>query len=180
MGLFFMEKIKGAIYMEKMTDKMTFYKISETDKIWWVGDLCHDVILYGKDWITFDRKKIYNLWTDYPHNMTPDEVELFNREHPQRAEFFAWRKDCPEEEKYIMTQEEIDNFLYKDNEVFDETQSFEDYKKAIVKYLVLCPWHYRKDQAEKLVERETAYIKKEFDARAPMINTALDIGYMCG
>ena len=64
-----------------------FYKNNDTDKVWWVD---HDSI--GEFLFSFDKKKIYNLYRDYPHNMTKEEVALFDKENPHWADFFADRK----------------------------------------------------------------------------------------
>lgn len=37
---------------------------------------------------TFDRKKIFNLFKDYPHNLTKEQKQLFDKENPYWAEFF--------------------------------------------------------------------------------------------
>lgn len=65
-----------------------FYKKNPTDKIWWYKD--PDV--KGPLQISFDKKKLYNLWTDYPYNMTDEEVELFDKENPYWKDFFKDRK----------------------------------------------------------------------------------------
>ena len=39
----------------------------------------------------FYKKNIYNLWTDYPHNFTKEEKELFDKENPYWKEFFSGR-----------------------------------------------------------------------------------------
>ena len=65
-----------------------FYKETEESKIWWIDIL--DVI--GEHLFSFDEKKIYNLFADYPHNMTEEEVEIFNQENPFWRDFFSDRK----------------------------------------------------------------------------------------
>lgn len=65
-----------------------FYKENPQDKIWWVdtGDV------KGVFEFSFDKKKTYNLFADYPHNMDPEEIRIFDNEQPYWAEFFADRK----------------------------------------------------------------------------------------
>lgn len=67
-----------------------FYKDKENkdNKIWWTRKI--DTI--GQLNISFDRKKIYNLFEDYPYNMSEEEIEIFEKEEPYWANFFAWRK----------------------------------------------------------------------------------------
>lgn len=65
-----------------------FYKNEDTDLIWWVDN--PEVV--GEFLFSFDKKKIYNLFADYPHNLTAEELELFDRENPYWAEFFRDRR----------------------------------------------------------------------------------------
>ena len=62
---------------------------SEYDKIWWVDTswFARGLMLF-----TFDKEKFYNLFEDYPQNMTSEEVEIFDKENPFWAEFFSDRK----------------------------------------------------------------------------------------
>jgi hypothetical protein len=71
-----------------------FFKNNPSDKIWWVDNLGKTV---GEFLFTFDKKKIYNMFQDYPQAMTPEEVEIFDKENPFWAEFFAERKEKPDE-----------------------------------------------------------------------------------
>nr|WP_172953712.1 hypothetical protein [Streptococcus gallolyticus] len=50
-----------------------FYKKNPDDKIWWV----EDDEQVGRHPFSFDKKKIYHLFTDYPHNMTAHSVCQF-------------------------------------------------------------------------------------------------------
>lgn len=65
-----------------------WYKNNDTDHIWWLDD--NDVI--GEFVFSFDKKKRYNLFADYPHNMSEKEVAIFNAENPFWADFFADRR----------------------------------------------------------------------------------------
>lgn len=69
--------------------KNNFYKNNEEDLIYWVDD--PDEV--GAWEFTFDKKKIYNMFRDYPHELTKEEVEIFDRENPYWAEFFKDRKE---------------------------------------------------------------------------------------
>lgn len=70
-------------------EESRWYKEEETDKIWWLdnSDETRGVFIFS-----FDKKKQYNLFQDYPHNMNPEEVKLFDKENPFWAEFFQDRK----------------------------------------------------------------------------------------
>lgn len=65
--------------------KSDFYKENENDIIWWVNDLDTK----GEFLFRFDKRKIYNLFADYPHNLTKEEKEIFDKENPYWAEFFS-------------------------------------------------------------------------------------------
>lgn len=69
--------------------KSDFYKENENDIIWWVNDLDTK----GEFLFSFDKKKIYNLFADYSHNLTKEEKEIFDRENPYWAEFFRDRNE---------------------------------------------------------------------------------------
>lgn len=64
-----------------------FYKNNPTDKIWWIDNLDY----VGEYLFSFDKVKIYNLFYDYPHNLTLEEKELFDKENPEWKEFFKDR-----------------------------------------------------------------------------------------
>ena len=66
-----------------------FYKNNKTDRIWWVDTTDQKGVFE----FSFDREKIYNLFEDYPDAMTPEEVEIFDKENPFWAEFFADRRN---------------------------------------------------------------------------------------
>jgi hypothetical protein len=65
-----------------------FYKNDPDDTIFWVD--APQVI--GEFRFSFDKKKIYNLFADYPHNLTKDEKVIFDRENPYWVEFFKDRR----------------------------------------------------------------------------------------
>ena len=66
------DSVTAASFLEGYSD---FYKETEESKIWWIDKM--DSI--GEHLLSFDRKKIYNLFEDYPYNMTEEEVEIFDR-----------------------------------------------------------------------------------------------------
>lgn len=61
-----------------------FYKENDTDRIWWV-DTVDRIGLYL---FSFDRKKIYNLFSDYPHKLSAEEKRIFYEENPYWKAFF--------------------------------------------------------------------------------------------
>ena len=64
-----------------------FYKDSEDSKVWWIDKIG----VIGEFLFSFDKKKIYNLFRDYPHNMSSEEVEIFDEENPFWRDFFSDR-----------------------------------------------------------------------------------------
>lgn len=70
--------------MERLSD---FYKNNESDSIWWVDDMDH----VGSFLFSFDQKKIFNLFADYPHALTKEQKRIFDEENPDWKEFFQDR-----------------------------------------------------------------------------------------
>ncbi len=66
---------------------LILYKENETDIIAWVDNT--EVI--GERLFTFDGIKIYNLFTDYPHNLSKEEKAIFDKENPYWCDFFKDR-----------------------------------------------------------------------------------------
>lgn len=85
------------------SDVYEFYKEEDNDKVWKVDhyvlkDNYEDEedkyeLVIGELLFSFDKKKILNLWKDYPHNFSKEELELFNKEFPYWAEFFKERTE---------------------------------------------------------------------------------------
>lgn len=71
-----------------MSDKTIFYKKKPTDVIFWVDNRP----TRGEFLFSFDGKNVYNLFKDYPRNMTSKEVRIFDKENPQWAAYFSDRK----------------------------------------------------------------------------------------
>lgn len=65
-----------------------FYKNEETDRIWWIDNSEEEV---GVFLFSFDKKKIFNLFADYPHNLTEEQKEIFDKENPYWKDFFKDR-----------------------------------------------------------------------------------------
>lgn len=65
-----------------------FYKMNKRDKIYWVENL----EVKGEHLFTFDKVKIYNLFADYPHNLTKEEKVIFDNENEYWRDFFADRQ----------------------------------------------------------------------------------------
>ena len=70
--------------------KYLFYKRNKDDVIFWVDD----VETIGEMLFTFDRKKVFNLFADYPHRLTEEERRIFDQENPYWCDFFKDRNIC--------------------------------------------------------------------------------------
>ena len=70
-----------------MSDEIYFYKENDANQIWWVDNMDR----VGLHLFSFDKKKIYNLFNDYPYAMPEEEIAVFNRENPFWSEFFQNR-----------------------------------------------------------------------------------------
>ena len=63
-------------------------KNEQTDKVWW-----KDMPDRVGEWVfSFDKVKEYNLFKDYPHNLTHEQTKIFDEENPEWVEFFKDRK----------------------------------------------------------------------------------------
>lgn len=69
----------------EMKKKYIFRKDNPSNKVYWVED-SHYI---GEMKISFDKKRIYNLFTDYPNELTRDEKVIFDKEYPYWANFFS-------------------------------------------------------------------------------------------
>ena len=65
-----------------------FYKNNPNDKIWWVDNPEQ----IGVWLFSFDKKKIYNMFADYPQKLSKEEKAIFDKENPYWADFFKDRK----------------------------------------------------------------------------------------
>lgn len=64
-----------------------FYKNKPTDTIWWV-----ESEHVGEHLFTFDKKRIFNLFADYPWKLSIKEKAIFDKENTEWAEYFKDRK----------------------------------------------------------------------------------------
>ena len=66
-----------------------FYKENPTDRVWWISN----IDTFGEHLFSFDKKVIFNLFRDYPRNLTKEQKEIFDNENPYWANFFKWRTE---------------------------------------------------------------------------------------
>ena len=70
-----------------MAQPSKFVKNNPDDKIWWVDD--HEKV--GEWLFSFDKKHIFNMFRDYPHELTDEQKKIFDEENPYWADFFKDR-----------------------------------------------------------------------------------------
>lgn len=65
-----------------------FYKNSKTDKIFWIDTPDRE----GEWLFSFDKKKVYNMFRDYPDKLSAEEKQIFDEENPYWRDFFSDRQ----------------------------------------------------------------------------------------
>ena len=65
-----------------------WYKRKKTDKVWWK----HTPGVRGIWIFSFDKKKEYYFYRDYPHALTDEEFEIFIKENPILGRNFGGKK----------------------------------------------------------------------------------------
>lgn len=63
-------------------------KHNEYDIIWWLVDLTKT----GEWNFSFDKKQVFNMFSDYPDKLTTEQKKIFDEENPFWADFFRDRK----------------------------------------------------------------------------------------
>lgn len=71
-----------------MAQSNKLFKNAPSDVIWW-GDNGEES--KGEFVFTFDKKTFFNMFEDYPHKLTPEQKEIFDKENPFWADFFSDR-----------------------------------------------------------------------------------------
>jgi len=71
-----------------MAQSSDFYKNNPGDKIWWVNN----PETVGEWLFSFDKKKVFNMFADYPHNLTAEQKAIFDKENPYWKEYFSDRQ----------------------------------------------------------------------------------------
>lgn len=63
-----------------------WYKENPKDKIWWLDN--GDEVT--GEWVfSFDKEKKFYMFQDYPQKLTKEQKEIFDKENPYWADFFA-------------------------------------------------------------------------------------------
>ncbi|MBR5349085.1 MAG: GNAT family N-acetyltransferase [Lachnospiraceae bacterium] len=72
-----------------------FYKKKRTDIIWWLKEG------KGEHRFSFDKVTVYDLITDYPYKLTPQQKEIFDKENPYWKAYFQKKNIEPESENDV-------------------------------------------------------------------------------
>jgi hypothetical protein len=67
-----------------------WFKNDEQSRVWWLDNSDEKT---GVFIFSFDKKKEYNLFSDYPHKLSNKEKKIFKEDEPFWAEFFKERKN---------------------------------------------------------------------------------------
>lgn len=70
-----------------MSSDDRWYKNNTDDKIWW-----KDTDSVGEWLFSFDKKQVFNMFADYPHNLTPEQKKIYDEENPEWVDFFKDRQ----------------------------------------------------------------------------------------
>ena len=68
--------------------KEVWYKEEEDNQIWWLDNRADTI---GEFVFSFDKKKKFNMFADYPHKLTKEQKEIFDKENPFWADYFKGR-----------------------------------------------------------------------------------------
>ena len=60
-------------------------KENESNKVWWLDNF----EINGEMIFSFDKKKKFWLFRDYPAKLTKEQKEIFDKENPEWAKFFG-------------------------------------------------------------------------------------------
>jgi hypothetical protein len=74
--------------MNTFTNGLDLYKDDESRKIW----LVESPNSKGEYLFTFDCKKVFNFFKDFPEKLTEEEVAIFTAEYPELAALKTPRK----------------------------------------------------------------------------------------
>lgn len=79
-----------------------------------------------------------------------------------------------------MAMSKTDREFFDGCDAFKNYANIDEYKADIRRWLTLSDWHYTGEQADKLMERNAAYIEKAFSEGEPAADAGAEIGFCCG
>ena len=72
----------------RVAQSNNWFKNDPADVIWWADNGNESK---GEWLFSFDKKKVFNMFADYPHALTAQQKAIFDQENPYWAEFFSDR-----------------------------------------------------------------------------------------
>ena len=63
-----------------------FFQRKKGNLIWWIDCFDDDKRIIGDFRFSFDRKKVFNFWRDYPEKLTDERIKIFQNENMTLAE----------------------------------------------------------------------------------------------
>lgn len=79
-----MDKNEYVFEKSNITGFSDWYRKNSDSKVWWIDE----INIRGRHLFSFDKQKIYNVFEDYPHNLTKIEKNIFDNEERYSADFF--------------------------------------------------------------------------------------------
>lgn len=107
-----------------------FYKDNPNDVIWQVDT--PDRV--GEFLFSFDKKKIFNLFKDYPWALTSEQKRIFDKQFPEWANFFKSRTATKDGALRSMTFDAAPSQRRKDENGFMHVDASHITKEQVVKY----------------------------------------------
>ncbi len=77
--------------------EVRFYE-TDTPGIYDVDVTVGGVTPIGPMYFSFDKKRIFNFWPDYPDKLTTEQIKLFNKHNPVLARLKGYGGFPPEDE----------------------------------------------------------------------------------
>lgn len=71
----------------EQSSKYEWFKKNPDDKIWWLDN----PEVKGEWLFSFDKETKFNMFRDYPHELTDEQKQIFDEENPYWADFFKDR-----------------------------------------------------------------------------------------
>ena len=62
-----------------------------SDRVWRATEVIGDDIVLGGVIVTFDKERFYNLFRDFPHEFTPEQIHIIKEALPYWYDFFKSR-----------------------------------------------------------------------------------------
>ena len=65
---------------------------SPSGRVWRATEVVDGDVSIGGVIVTFDKKQFYNLFRDFPHNLTPEQIQILKEDMLYWYDFFKGRR----------------------------------------------------------------------------------------